>query len=135
MRKIATTLLLALTLSLGACDQSMFIKDELSEEQIQKLTPQQERYILLADIKTWTGVARAYAERPFCSTTVVIGCAQPRALPILAELLGRLQPVTIALSSSALTEDELTQNLTIGLTLLLQLQAELAALLAQKEGA
>ncbi len=118
-------------LLLAGCGGNTSVKDALPEATIAKLTPAQERYILLADIKTWTGVARAYASKEFCSPVLVVNCADKQVVVVLGETLARLGPTVEVLRLTA-SADELTTYLSIGTTLLLQLQAELAQALAEE---
>ncbi len=131
MKQLKIMLAAAALVLLTACAAVTSVKDELSAETIAQLTPAHERYILLADIKTWTGVAKKYSSREFCSPTLVIRCAEKSVVIAMDDILSRLRPTVDVLRVTA-EADELTTYLSIGATLLLQLQAELAQILAEE---
>ncbi len=118
-------------LLLVGCAGPNSVKDALPEAVAAKLTPAHERYILLADIKTWTGVARKYSTKAWCTPVNVTNCADKQVVIVLDEVLSRISPTVEVLRVTA-SADELTTYLSIGTTLLLQLQAELAQVLAEE---
>jgi len=122
--------LFVILLFLVGCSDKIGIKGELSDATKAQLTPAHERYILLADIQTWTAVASAYSIRDFCSATVVVRCAERKVVIALDEVLSRLAP-TVEILRVTNNANELTTYLSLGTTLLLQLQAELARALAK----
>lgn len=129
--KIRLGALLAGVLLLSACAGLSGVKGELSDTTIAQLTPAHERYILLADIKTWTGVARNYAERPFCTATPVVGCAEKKVVIALDKVTSRLGP-TVEVLRATTSSDKMIAYLSLGTSLLLQLQAELANAVVQE---
>lgn len=124
-------LALVLIVALAGCAGPQSVKGALPDEIKAQLTPKLERYILLADIKTWTGVARKYSNKKFCSTVQVTDCADRQTVIVLSEVLGRIGPTVKVLRVTA-SADELTTYLALGTTLLLQLQAELVQVLAKE---
>jgi len=119
-------LVLLASVALAGCETLGMggVKGELSDETKAQLSPQMERWILLADIEVWTGAARVYAEKEFCPEISVPGCADKDVVIALSKVLERIKPAVESLKVTA-SGDDLTTYLSLATTLLLQLQTEL----------
>lgn len=131
MKALKLSLLAAVLVVLAGCLGNAGVKGELSDVIKAQLTPAHERYILLADIKTWTGVAKAYSAKKFCSPTLAVNCAERKVVIAIDKVTSRLKPTVEALRA-ATTTDKMAAYLSLGTTLLLQLQAELANAIVQE---